>query len=110
MKTIAESLCSSISENVSTLPTLFDEEKAAQHDPPTKDEGLAMNKVATSTSSQHEPYSIFSKSKKTLILLIIASTGILSTLSANIYFPALDAIKDVMHHHPNSLCNLDLLF
>ncbi|KAI9487739.1 MAG: major facilitator superfamily domain-containing protein [Benjaminiella poitrasii] len=45
------------------------------------------------TKSSTEPYSIFSKHTKLLIVVICCFTGIVSPLSANIYFPALDAIQ-----------------
>ena len=42
------------------------------------------------------PYSAFSTSKKHIIVFIVAFAGIASTVSANIYFPALNAIQQVM--------------
>ena len=47
------------------------------------------------TVSSLEPYSVFPRSQKLLIVVIAALTGIVSPLSANIYFPALNAIKEV---------------
>lgn len=47
-------------------------------------------------SSLNEPYSAFSKSKRLTIVAISSTAGILSTISANIYFPALTIIEKVM--------------
>jgi hypothetical protein len=47
------------------------------------------------TANSTEPYSVFSRNKKLLIVTICCLTGIVSPLSANIYFPALDAIQKV---------------
>lgn len=47
------------------------------------------------TGTNNEPYSIFSGKQKWLIVMICCVTGLVSPLSANIYFPALDTIKNV---------------
>lgn len=57
---------------------------------------IRMEKILTNSS---EPYSIFSRNKKLLIVTICCLTGIVSPLSANIYFPALDAIQKVRMLH-----------
>lgn len=44
---------------------------------------------------EEEPYCIFSKNKKLLTIIICCLTGIISPLSANAYFPALNAIQEV---------------
>lgn len=54
-----------------------------------------MAKTMTHTSL-NEPYSVFTKSKKLTIVAISSTAGILSTISANIYFPALTIIEKVM--------------
>lgn len=45
---------------------------------------------------EEEPYCIFSKNKKLLTIVICCLTGIISPLSANAYFPALNAIQEVL--------------
>lgn len=55
----------------------------------------------TATSKSNEPYSVYSGRKKWLIVIICCVTGLVSPLSANIYFPALDVIKRVRHTHTN---------
>jgi hypothetical protein len=42
-----------------------------------------------------EPYCIFTKAKVYTILFIISISGMMSPLSANIYFPALNNIQKV---------------
>lgn len=44
---------------------------------------------------EEEPYCIFSRNKKLLTIIICCLTGIISPLSANAYFPALNAIQEV---------------
>jgi hypothetical protein len=48
-------------------------------------------------SSSNIPYSVFSRGQKNTIVTIVALAGVASTLSANIYFPALNAIQAVSH-------------
>ena len=42
-----------------------------------------------------EPYHVFSKREKWLVVIIIGVAGMFSGLSSNIYFPSLDAIARV---------------
>lgn len=46
---------------------------------------------------EEEPYCKFSKNKKLLTIIICCLTGIISPLSANAYFPALNAIQEELH-------------
>lgn len=59
-----------------------------------------MKKLLTTNSS--EPYSVFHRNKKLLIVAICCLTGIVSPLSANIYFPALDVIQKVQQSYTRS--------
>lgn len=57
---------------------------------------VGSNAMKTCASlSTAEPYSVFSKHKKNVIVVVCCLTGIVSPLSANIYFPALNAIQQV---------------
>lgn len=62
---------------------------------PEPAQDLEINLQKTDTASSSEPYSIYSGKKKWLIVVICCFTGLVSPLSANIYFPALDVIKRV---------------
>jgi hypothetical protein len=42
-----------------------------------------------------EPYHVFNKGQKWVLILIIGAAGLFSGLSSNIYFPALDQIATV---------------
>lgn len=74
--------CSSLS-SLSSSPTHEEEQMA---------------RIETSKSSVQEPYSVFSKSQKIVIVAISSFAGLLSPLSANTYFPALPVIEEVMTH------------
>jgi hypothetical protein len=50
---------------------------------------------STTQASSSVPYSAFPRSRKQVIVTIVALAGVASTLSANIYFPALNAIQAV---------------
>lgn len=43
-----------------------------------------------------EPYSIFSQSQKAVIVAIVSSSAFFSPFSSNIYYPAIEVIKDDM--------------
>lgn len=62
-----------------------------------------IKKLETSKSS-NEPYSVFSKWQKIVIVGIASVAGLLSPLSANTYFPALPAIEKVSKKK-KQLCN-----
>ncbi|KAI8578578.1 hypothetical protein K450DRAFT_246532 [Umbelopsis ramanniana AG] len=49
---------------------------------------------STTRASASVPYSAFTRSRKQVIVAIVALAGVASTLSANIYFPALNAIQE----------------
>ncbi|KAL1932432.1 hypothetical protein VTP01DRAFT_8110 [Rhizomucor pusillus] len=70
--------CSSLS-SLSSSPTHEEEQMA---------------RIETSKSSVQEPYSVFSKSQKIVIVAISSFAGLLSPLSANTYFPALPVIEE----------------
>lgn len=48
-----------------------------------------------SNEKANEPYCILTRKKLIILLIITASSGMLSPLSANIYFPALNNIQQV---------------
>ncbi|KAI8373550.1 major facilitator superfamily domain-containing protein [Choanephora cucurbitarum] len=52
---------------------------------------------STASSSFYEPYSVFSKNEKMVIVLIASISCFFSPFSANIYFPALTLIQEDMH-------------
>jgi fructose-bisphosphate aldolase class 1 len=52
---------------------------------------------STTRASANVPYSAFTRSRKQVIVTIVALSGVASTLSANIYFPALNAIQEVKY-------------
>jgi hypothetical protein len=66
-------------------------------DEQTKGPDPAPDALAPSTTraSANVPYSAFTRSRKQVIVTIVAAAGVASTLSANIYFPALNAIQEV---------------
>jgi len=47
-----------------------------------------------------QPYHVFSKGRKRLLVGIIGVAGLFSGLSSNIYFPSLDAISKVSQENP----------
>lgn len=47
------------------------------------------------SSDAEEPYHVFNKSQKWVLIVIIGVAGLFSGLSSNIYFPALDQIARV---------------
>lgn len=53
---------------------------------------------STTRASANVPYSAFTRSRKQVIVTIVALAGVASTLSANIYFPALNAIQKVSYN------------
>jgi hypothetical protein len=82
----------------STQTAIEDIEKAITDTERTASEPIT--KKGTNISST-EPYSVFSKHKKLVIVIICCLTGIVSPLSANIYLPALNAIQQVKQQHTN---------
>lgn len=50
---------------------------------------------SNASSSFYEPYSVFSKNEKMVIVLIASVSCFFSPFSANIYFPALTLIQEV---------------
>jgi hypothetical protein len=75
----------------STLPETTDNENE-QTDTQYIEEPLA---TVPTKNSVNVPYSAFKRSQKHTIVAIVALAGLASTLSANIYFPALNAIQAV---------------
>lgn len=54
--------------------------------------------LSPAAKEENQPaYSVFSKNEKLLIVIICCLTGIVSPLSANIYFPALNVIQSDLH-------------
>ena len=49
------------------------------------------------SQSQEPPYSIFSKTQKRYIVVIVALAGLFSPLSSFIYYPATKALADSLH-------------
>ncbi|CAO0795031.1 unnamed protein product [Mucor circinelloides] len=78
------------SSQVSTM-TAYDVDVEQPNIAPSPTTENRIKKMTTTNSS--EPYSVFPRNKKLLIVTICCLTGIVSPLSANIYFPALDAIQ-----------------
>ena len=62
--------------------------------PDTQDKIEPLTTVPTKASA-NVAYSAFKQSQKHIIVAIVALAGIASTFSANIYFPALNAIQAV---------------
>lgn len=50
---------------------------------------------AAAIEQPEEPYHIFPKRKKWVVVWIVGAAGLFSGLSSNIYFPSLDAIAKV---------------
>ncbi|KAL9542072.1 hypothetical protein PS6_009986 [Mucor atramentarius] len=68
----------------------------------TKDAALSKNAhieqvVVEDSSPPEEPYSIFSKRKKTVIVAIVSCSALFSPLSSNIYYPAIEVIQKDMN-------------
>ncbi|KAI8077242.1 MFS transporter [Gilbertella persicaria] len=57
----------------------------------------ASDTASQQESSHHEPYSVFTKNQKIMIVLTASISSFFSPFSANIYFPALTLIQDDMH-------------
>lgn len=94
------------SSQVSTM-TAYDVDVEQPNIAPSPTTENRIKKMTTTNSS--EPYSVFPRNKKLLIVTICCLTGIVSPLSANIYFPALDAIQKVRQSYTRSehldICN-----
>ncbi|KAG2180593.1 hypothetical protein INT44_003597 [Umbelopsis vinacea] len=69
---------------------------------PSSNDAGAVSSIDTNDA---EVYSAFSVSQRYRILAIVATAGFLSTLSANIYFPALGVVQKDLHTTPE-LINL----
>ena len=69
--------------------------KTTQHD----EESIHSQETAVCDFSRETKEPRFSTNKKRLIVAICCATGIISPLSANAYFPALNVIQEV-----NCLC------
>lgn len=61
----------------------------------------------TTSASTGPPFSIFSKNQKRFIVIMASWAGFFSTVTANIYFPALNALAQDLHVS-NTLINLTL--
>jgi hypothetical protein len=57
------------------------------------------------TTKREEPYHVFSRGQKWLLVAIIGVAGLFSGLSSNIYFPSLDAIAKVRSNAPPCGCD-----
>ncbi|KAF7724883.1 hypothetical protein EC973_000596 [Apophysomyces ossiformis] len=64
--------------------------------PKLQDVNQDLEKLATRATTD-EPYTIFSPTQLIIIVVIVSYAGMLSSLSANIYFPALPAVQKDMH-------------
>ena len=91
---MTEKLLKTIEE--APVPELNDDDEQIKGPDPAPD-ALA---PSTTRASANVPYSAFTRSRKQVIVTIVALSGVASTLSANIYFPALNAIQDV-----STFCN-----
>jgi hypothetical protein len=57
--------------------------------------------IASEKTLPDLPYHVFGKSKKRIIVYFVSFLAMLSPLSSNIYFPALDAIASVSLNSPS---------
>lgn len=73
----------------------------------THDNGGNDLEATRTAESTGPPYSVFTLKEKRLIIFLTAWAGFFSPLSANIYFPALNALAADLHVS-NSLINLTL--
>ncbi|KAL2875673.1 hypothetical protein SGCOL_009136 [Colletotrichum sp. CLE4] len=75
----------------------YDEGRGGQDRNPFDDSNEVGDQQDNDNDDNDEPFSVFTKRQKWSILIIIASAGLFSGLSSNIYNPSLDAIsKELM--------------
>ncbi|KAG2188145.1 hypothetical protein INT44_000896 [Umbelopsis vinacea] len=70
------------------------EEAPVDNDEQTMDPAPDALAPSTTRASANLPYSAFTRGRKQIIVTIVALAGVASTLSANIYFPALNVIQE----------------
>lgn len=61
----------------------------------SEEQQVKTSKVTTGSGTADQPYSVFSKWQKIVIVAISAGTGLISPLSANMYLPALPEVEKV---------------
>lgn len=126
LQQVAALQASVLEEPAEETPTHFEKEAYAhhhQHHNPTTTtyahdgqfqdqasvENEPVNELATTrtTESTGPPYSVFTTREKRFIILLTATAGFFSPLSANIYFPALNSLAADLHVS-ETLINLTL--
>ncbi|MDI1487634.1 MAG: hypothetical protein OHK93_006904 [Ramalina farinacea] len=69
--------------------------------------GGAEKSLPVSTTADNVPYSVFTRSQKRLITLLIGLSMLFSPMSANIYFPCIPALEE-SYHASRQLINLTI--
>ncbi|KAJ2326885.1 hypothetical protein IWW51_002046 [Coemansia sp. RSA 2702] len=70
---------------------------APSHSSTTSKHSVDAEKKAAAADAQELPYSPFSAKTRAMIVIITALTGLVSPLSANMYYPSITKVRDDLH-------------